>query len=39
LCTTCRILCGGDRLHGSAILYVILVVEVFMLSTRCAMLS
>jgi hypothetical protein len=28
LCTTCRILFVGDRLHGSTLLYTILVIDV-----------
>jgi hypothetical protein len=39
LCTTCRVLYDGDRLDGSSLPYVILVVEVFMFTTRCVMLS
>jgi hypothetical protein len=39
VCITCRILYDGDRLYGSTLLYVILVIEVFMFMTRCAMLS
>jgi hypothetical protein len=35
----CRVLYDGDRLHGRTLLYVILVVEVLMLSYRCATLS
>jgi hypothetical protein len=39
LCTTCRVLYDGDRLYGSTLSYVILVVEVFMFRTTCAILS
>jgi hypothetical protein len=35
----CRVLYDGDRLHGSTLLYVILVVEIFMFTTRYDMLS
>ncbi len=39
LCTTCRVLYDGDRLHGSTLPYIILVVDVLLFMTRCAMLS
>jgi hypothetical protein len=29
LCTTCRVLYDGDRLHGSTLLYTIFVVDAF----------
>jgi hypothetical protein len=39
LCTTCRVLYDGDRLYGSTLPYTILVVDVLLFVTRCAMLN